>query len=115
MEKVAGVPLEPFWRAAKPVKKLEVFLKIFEYQKTLSGIVFPLIGSLYYENDLDTFDQAPPLVVKVNGEPLELSNFAIGPAVGRGWFSDGRETLGFREGPCTFRYSFCWSKILTTW
>ncbi|KAF2673610.1 phosphotransferase family protein [Microthyrium microscopicum] len=99
MEKVAGVPLEPFWRVLKPVKKLEVFMKIFEYQKRLSGVVFPRIGSLYYASDLSTFDQAPPLVVKVNGEPLELSNFSIGPTVGQGWFSDGRETLGFQEGP----------------
>ena len=98
MDKAEGVPLSQVWGTLELPDKLKVILAITRLQKRWLGVSFSHYGSLYYAGDVQS--PAGSHYVK-DGEPVENSEFVIGPATGRDWVDADRSILDIERGPCT--------------
>ncbi|EEP80177.1 predicted protein [Uncinocarpus reesii 1704] len=96
MDKTEGVPLSQVWASMKLNQKLQVFLAMTRLQKQWLSVSFSHYGSLYYAGDVQS--PAGSHYFK-NGEAVNDSEFAIGPATGRDWIDGGRSALDIERGP----------------
>ncbi|KAF2475119.1 phosphotransferase enzyme family protein [Lindgomyces ingoldianus] len=99
MEKIQGVPLREKWQHLAPRDKVKLFFQIDRYQQKWTSTRFPKIGSLYYRRDLLSPPPDDYLFQNNQMEPISMSEFAVGPAVGREWVEHGRQSLVCDRGP----------------
>ncbi|PGH15948.1 hypothetical protein AJ79_02115 [Helicocarpus griseus UAMH5409] len=97
MEKLSGVPLANIWWRLKPDVKLKIFMLVFKFQKRWTAVQFSQYGSLYYSKDIVT--KFNSLLYIENGAPITNNRFAVGPAAGRDWHEEGRNSIQCYRGP----------------
>ncbi|KAF2431190.1 phosphotransferase enzyme family protein [Tothia fuscella] len=99
MEKIQGVPLREKWRHLVPGDKVKLLFQIDRYQQRWTSTRFPKIGSIYYRRDLMSPPPDDYLFQNNQMELVSMSEFAVGPAVGREWVEHGRQSLVCDRGP----------------
>lgn len=101
MEKISGIHLADVWDELEPSDKLKVVVQVFKYQRLWTTTKFTRFGGLYYAKDVDTpplFDEC--LYIDKDGQAVEDSRFAVGPAVSRECVNDGKQKIQCDRGPC---------------
>ncbi|KAF9639111.1 hypothetical protein BFW01_g10008 [Lasiodiplodia theobromae] len=101
MQKLPGVPFDTVNDSEEFGRHhlLALAKQIFELEKSLLGMTFRNIGSIYYKGDVTSskdFVYSTP-----EGEEINDSRFVIGPLMGPQWVSNGRCTLECDRGPWT--------------
>ena len=102
MEKATGVQLSQVWSKIKLIDKIKLRLNLSNLQSSWLSLKFTEYGALYYSRDLKN-PQGNVLYTTSNGASVSDERFAIGPAIGRDWFDEGRGKLLLDRGPCTCR------------
>jgi len=80
MDKIEAVPLSQVWGTMNLSQKLQVLLTMTHLQKQWLSVSFFYYGSLYYAGDVQS--PARDHYVK-DGKAVTISEFVIGPAIGR--------------------------------
>ena len=100
MEEIKGVQLQKVWHSLKLPDKVRIVKQIFAYQKAWLSTSFSQIGSLYYADDIRVENRPEYLYKDSSSHKIRNERFAIGPASGRDWSDEGRNTLEVDRGPC---------------
>ncbi|KAK3677309.1 hypothetical protein LTR78_002847 [Recurvomyces mirabilis] len=99
MGKAKGVQLGTVWPTMDSNQKVQLIRAIAKCQRVWSRMSFGQIGSLYCAKDLPSVNRTAPVYFNDSGEPIEDSELAIGPVVGREWMDCGRASLNSDRGP----------------
>ena len=99
MEKVEGVPLEDLWSSMEVEDQISIIQTLAGFQKSWMSASFSQFGSLYFAKDIGRGQQGLSYT-KPDGTEVLDGRYAVGPAVGRGGFDDGRFEIDFDQGPC---------------
>lgn len=100
MEKAAGVSLGSVWHRLELQHRFAIAKAIARYQKAWESAFYKGYGSLYYTSDLTEQLRLPLRSLK--GGLVADERFAVGPTTGRDWVDDGRLSVDFDRGPCSF-------------
>jgi hypothetical protein len=100
MEEIKGVQLQRVWHSLELADKVKIVKQIFNYQKAWLSASFSQIGSLYYADDIRVENRPEYLYKDSSAHKTRNERFAIGPASGRDWSDEGRNTLQADGGHC---------------
>ncbi|KAI5295477.1 hypothetical protein KEM52_001251 [Ascosphaera acerosa] len=100
MEKMEGVVLSSVWSKLSLDAKKRVVAKLLKHHKAWADVTFEQYGSLYFPQDLGLKEgEHSGVLYTQGGEDIRNIDYVVGPAVGREWTSEGKNSLVANRGP----------------
>lgn len=99
MERARGIELDKVWDNLLGPEKFEIIKRLVEFEKRAVSVKFPMLGSLYFANDLVRMQ--PEQAVKLDSNHATFGlKYAVGPTTNRAFFDQGRDAITTHQGPC---------------
>jgi hypothetical protein len=112
MEQCKGIELDKVWDKMSWDDRFEIVSTLTGYEKTFVSAKMPMIGSLYYAEDL--ISATPDQILDPEKSANDEKAFVVGPTTHRTFFDKQRDPVEVHRGPCNLPYlGFCNRSRLT--